>query len=79
MNVRGQGVALLRGAVLLEEVCHCEVGGALRSSCLEDSVLLGVVRSRCRTLSPSCAIHGCRSAPISIIMDRTFEPVSQPS
>ncbi len=67
-----QGVALLEGVTLLEEVCHC--GGGLGDpppSCLRIFSLLLVSFSEDVELSapPAPCLPGCCHAPALMIMD----------
>jgi hypothetical protein len=52
-----QGVTLLRGVALLEEVCDCESERAPLLATWKTAVFLFAFRTRCRTLSsPSCTV-----------------------
>jgi hypothetical protein len=66
-----QGVVLLAGMALLEEVCHC--GGGLwvpPPRCLKVSLLLSAFGSRCRTFgSPAPYLPGWCCIPALMIMD----------
>jgi hypothetical protein len=73
-----QGMTLLEGVALLEEVCYC--GSGLLDPpprCLEASLLLFAFRIRCRPLSSSSAIPAWMPACFSPWWWWT-EPLNQP-